>query len=44
MSVEAMFCPEGLIDYFSLLGLEVLNIELHSNEIRDNPKPELYGL
>jgi hypothetical protein len=44
MSVEAMFCPERLIDCFSLLGLEVLNIELHSSEIRDNPKPELYGL
>ena len=39
-----MLCLEGLIDCFSSLGLEVLNIEPHSNEIRDNPKPELYGL
>lgn len=39
-----MLCPEGLIDCFSLLGLEMLNIEPHSNKIRDNPKPELYGL
>lgn len=44
MSVETMLCPEWLIDCFSLLGLEMLNIEPHNNEIRDNPKPELYGL
>lgn len=44
MNVETMLCLEGLIGCFSLLGLEVLNTDPDSNEIRDNTEPELYGL
>jgi hypothetical protein len=44
MNVQTMLCREELIGCFSLLGLEVLNTEPDSNEIRDDSKPELYGL
>lgn len=44
MNVETMLCLGALIGCFSLLGIEVLNIEPDSNEIRDNTKLELYGL
>lgn len=44
MNVETMLCLEVLIGHFSVLGPEVLNTETDSNEIRDNTKPELYGL
>lgn len=44
MNVKTMLCLKGLIGCFSLLGLGVLNIEPDSNGIRDNTKPEFYGL
>lgn len=44
MHVETMLCLEQLIGCFSLLGLEVLNTDPDSREIRDDTKPELYGL
>lgn len=44
MYVEPMLCLEQLMGCLSLLGLEVLNTDPDSSEIRDDTKPEFYGL